>query len=108
MLAQASTASSAQSVETIVEKYNLLGTFAWDCSKPPSRDNEYFINRVVDADHVQRDQMSGPNTRDSIAMTDARTKPSNSCWISVHSWLFSRATAACAASDVASASSWAE
>src|SRR5213594_348040 len=58
------------SVKALFEKYNLIGTFAWDCSKPPSRDNQYFINRVVDADHVQRDLMSGPSTRHSIAMID--------------------------------------
>ena len=58
-------ASPAQnSVKAIFEKYDLLGTFAQDCSKPASRNNLYYVNRALDADHVQRDQMSGPTIRD--------------------------------------------
>jgi hypothetical protein len=59
-------ASNAQaaSVKEVFEKYNLLGNFAWDCSKAPSVDsNWYFINRLLDLDHVQRDFMTGPSTR---------------------------------------------
>jgi hypothetical protein len=58
--------SSAQaaSIKEIFEKHNLLGTFAWDCTKSPSADNNwYYVNRATDADHVQRDFMSGPMTR---------------------------------------------
>jgi len=51
-------------VQALFEKYNLLGHFAWDCSKPPNREsNWYFINRAVDAGHIRRDYMSGPTTR---------------------------------------------
>lgn len=51
-------------VKAIFEKHNLLGTFAWDCAKPASRDNRYYVHRPLETGHVQRDMMSGPNTRD--------------------------------------------
>jgi hypothetical protein len=67
------TATSAQaaSVKEIFEKHNLLGSFAWDCAKPPSADNNwYFVNRVMDSDHVQRDYMTGPTTRAWFVIID--------------------------------------
>lgn len=69
------TASAAQAatVKEVFEKYNLVGTFARDCTKPASKDNVYFVNRVIDAEHVQRDQMSGPTTRDVINIFDKAT-----------------------------------
>jgi hypothetical protein len=64
-------AAHAQSgVQSVLEKYGLIGIFARDCSKAASKDNAYFVNRAIDADHVQRDQMSGPTTRDSVAIID--------------------------------------
>jgi hypothetical protein len=88
--------SAAASVKEIFEKHNLLGTFAWDCTKPPSADNNwYFVNRSMDADHVQRDFMSSPTTRawflilDKAAETSANEisvsgtrdgKPTESIW----------------------------
>ena len=65
--------SSAQaaSIKEIFEKHNLFGTYAWDCTKPASADdNWYFVNRVMDADHVQRDFMSGPTTRAWVTVLD--------------------------------------
>jgi hypothetical protein len=61
-------ASSAQaaSVKEIFEKYKLLGTFSYDCTKPADKKNFYYVNRLLDADHVQRDEMSGPSTRDRV------------------------------------------
>jgi len=56
------------SVKDVFEKYNLLGTFAIDCNKPPSADNYYYVNRAIDADHVQRDRMTGPTTRNYVAI----------------------------------------
>jgi hypothetical protein len=92
----AASSAHAASVKEIFEKYNLLGTFAWDCTKPPSADNNwYFVNRLMDADHVQRDFMSGPTTRawflilDKAAETSANEisvsgtrdgKPTESIW----------------------------
>jgi hypothetical protein len=64
-------ATQAASIKEIFEKHNLLGTYAWDCTKPASSDNNwYFVNRVIDADHVQRDFMSGPATRAWVTILD--------------------------------------
>ena len=57
-----------------VEKHKLIGTFAWDCSKPANKDNLYFVHRVLDANHVQRDQMSGESTRDLTVIIDKTTE----------------------------------
>jgi hypothetical protein len=67
----AASSAHAASVKEIFEKYNLLGTFAWDCSRPPSGDNNwYHVHRLLDADHVQRDLMTGPTTRQWVAIID--------------------------------------
>jgi hypothetical protein len=73
----APSAFAQTSVKSVLEKHNLLGTFAMDCSKPASKNNLYFVNRAIDADHVQRDQMSGTTTRDLIIYIDkaAELKP---------------------------------
>src|SRR5262245_4637727 len=60
-------AAQTASVKTVFEKHNLLGTFAWDCSKPASKANYYYVHRAVDGGQVQRDLMSGPTTRDWVA-----------------------------------------
>jgi hypothetical protein len=66
----------AASVKEIFEKHNLLGTFAWDCSKPASKDgNWYYVTRVLDADHVQRDFMTGPTTREWALILDKAAEP---------------------------------
>ena len=52
------------------ENYNLLGTFAFDCSKPVSPENFYYVHRLIDPGHVQRDRMSGPTTRDYALVID--------------------------------------
>ena len=57
-------------VEAVFEKYKLIGTFAVDCSKPASKDNLYFVNRLLDASRVQRDQMSSPTARDYVTIID--------------------------------------
>jgi hypothetical protein len=64
-------------VKAIFEKYDLVGNFAPDCSRPPSRDNIYFVNRVLGPDLLQRDVMSGPSTRELVLMVDkvAEAKP---------------------------------
>jgi hypothetical protein len=68
------TSAQAASVKEVFEKYNQLGTFAWDCSKPPSPSNLYYLNRAIDADHVQRDEMSGETTREHVTIID-RAQP---------------------------------
>jgi hypothetical protein len=65
--------AQAASVQEVFEKYNQIGTWAWDCSKPPSDNNRYYVNRVIDANHVQRDAMNGPTTRDHVSIIDKAT-----------------------------------
>ena len=69
-IASVASAAQAASVKEIFEKYGLLGNFAWDCSRPPSPDNWSYVNRLIDADHVQRDLMTGPTTRQWMAVFD--------------------------------------
>ena len=52
------------------ERHNLLGIFGWDCSKPPSKQNHYFVHRALDSGQVQRDMMDGPSSRGWIVMID--------------------------------------
>jgi hypothetical protein len=58
-------------VKAIFEKYDLLGMFAWDCGKPPDKNNNwFFVNRLLDADHVQRDFMESPTSRAWFTIID--------------------------------------
>lgn len=67
----AAPAAQGGTVQALFERYNLVGHFAWDCSRPPNREsNWYFINRVVDANHAQRDFMTGPTTRGTSIVLD--------------------------------------
>lgn len=71
----AASAAQAATVKEVFEKYNLLGTFAWTCSQPANDDNNwYYVNRAIDADHVQRDRMIGPTTRGAVAILDKATE----------------------------------
>jgi hypothetical protein len=67
-------AAQAASVRDIFEKHRLLGTFAVDCHKPSSRQNYYYVHRLLDADHVQRDGMDGPQSRAFLAIIDKATE----------------------------------
>jgi hypothetical protein len=60
--------AQAASVKEIFEKYKLLGTFSYDCTKPADKKNLYYVNRALDADHVQRDEMIAPTTRGRVVM----------------------------------------
>jgi hypothetical protein len=60
----------AASPKEIFEKYHLLGTFSYDCTKAADKKNLYFVNRVLDAGHLQRDIMSGQSTRDFVIIYD--------------------------------------
>jgi hypothetical protein len=77
LLIDTPTAVAQTSVKAVFEKHNLLGTFAWDCSKPASTDNRYYVHRALNTALVQRDQMSGPTTRDWVARIEraAEVKP---------------------------------
>ncbi len=64
MLMSAAGGARAASVQEVLEKYNLLGTWAWDCSKPAdAKSNWVFVNRMVDANHMQRDFMKNATER---------------------------------------------
>jgi Serpin (serine protease inhibitor) len=72
------------SIKDIFEKHGLLGTFAWDCSKPASADkNWYFVNHVDDADHIQLDYMTGATTRAWYSILDkAEERSANEIYVS--------------------------
>jgi uncharacterized caspase-like protein len=57
-------------VRAMAEKHNLIGRFAWDCSKPVARNNLYFVHRMLDGDRLQREQMSSATNRDWVVIID--------------------------------------
>lgn len=57
-------------VKEVFEKHKLLGIFAWDCGRPASKSNLYFVSRLLDGDRVQRERMSGPTNRDFVMFID--------------------------------------
>jgi hypothetical protein len=64
-------AAQGVSVKEIFEKYNLLGYWAVDCSKPASNSNLFYVNRILGTDAVQRDEMVDEGKRSSLAIIDA-------------------------------------
>jgi hypothetical protein len=62
--------AQAASVQEIFEKYGLLGFLAVDCSKEVSRGNDYYVHRLVDADHLQRDIMEARTAVTSVIKID--------------------------------------
>jgi polyhydroxybutyrate depolymerase len=62
-LAWTASAAQADSVRQVFEKYDLLGTFAVDCGKPPSEENWYFVHEAISEDRIQRNMLTGPATR---------------------------------------------
>ena len=46
-------------VKALFEKHNLIGIFASNCRGPASKQNNYFVHRLLDPDHLQRDVMEG-------------------------------------------------
>ena len=64
----------AESVKQVFEKYGLIGTWAWNCSKrPDGRNNWVFVNRVVNDNTVQRDYMRTATERGWFAMLTQAT-----------------------------------
>jgi hypothetical protein len=53
-------ASEPGAVKALFEKHNLIGTFAWNCDRPAGVDNQYFVNKLQDPDHVMREHSFGP------------------------------------------------
>jgi heat shock protein HslJ len=70
--------AQAASIQEIFEKYNLVGIFAQDCTKPATvqsprngaPQNWWFVNRLIDANHAQRDFMEGPGARSFVIIID--------------------------------------
>lgn len=63
-------APNASTKETL-EKYNLIGIFAADCSKPVTLQNPYVVHRAVDEQRVQRDTMTSPTTHTDASVIDS-------------------------------------
>jgi hypothetical protein len=64
-------AAQADSVKQIFEKYGLLGSFGAGCAASrPARKIGSSTNRSIDPHHVQRDLMTGPGTRQWVAVFD--------------------------------------
>jgi Ricin-type beta-trefoil lectin domain len=61
---------ASSSVQTIFERHGLVGTFAEDCTKDPGDSNQYIVHRVIDASHVERDQMKSRSVRSYAAFVD--------------------------------------
>jgi hypothetical protein len=75
--------AQGNSVQAIFEKYNLIGTFAADCSTPVGKTNVYYVNRVLDANRVQRDLMESPTARAWYVIIDqARETSPNQIFLS--------------------------
>jgi hypothetical protein len=58
------------SAKAIFEKYKLIGTFAYDCSRPAAADNYRYVNRARSDGTIERVQMSGPTTTDWMVVLD--------------------------------------
>jgi hypothetical protein len=71
------------SVNAIFESHGLIGIYAVDCGRRASGSNFYYVHRALDDGRVQRDVMSGPNTRDAVLIIDqARDVISDTIYLS--------------------------
>jgi hypothetical protein len=61
--------ASAASVAETIEKYRLTGTWAVDCTSPPSPQNPHVVYQLLGADRLQRETRVGPgqNPEPSVA-----------------------------------------
>lgn len=66
--------AQAASVKDIFEKHATIGIFAADCSREASRENHYYVHRLIDADHLQRDVMESSTARAFVAVIDTVTE----------------------------------
>ena len=98
-------AAQAASVKEVFEKHGLIGTLAWDCSKPASRSNYYYVHRLLDADHLQRESMEGPQSRAFLTVIDRARKRGPTSLPSAGPSTASRSQASIASSPLACASS---
>jgi hypothetical protein len=68
--AASSPALTSSSVQNIFFRHGLIGTFAEDCTTEPGDSNQYIVHRVIDPNHVERDQMKSRNLRSYAAFID--------------------------------------
>ena len=68
--AASSPVQTSSSVQNIFQRHGLIGTFAEDCTTDPSDSNQYIVHRIIDADHVERDQMKSRSARSYAAFVD--------------------------------------
>jgi hypothetical protein len=54
----------------VFNNFDLMGTFAQDCSKPASNDNYYYVHDSPDPSRAQRVRMNGPDARDYVNVFD--------------------------------------
>ena len=63
-------AQTPAALKAILERHDLMGTFAEDCGKDPSDTNQYIVHRVADAGRVERNQMKDRNARSYAALVE--------------------------------------
>ena len=69
--------AGAASVQDIVDRHGLAGTWAPNCTKPVSRENPHVVYRLIDAGRLQRETMIEPGkTFDrSVAVSVVESSP---------------------------------
>jgi Ricin-type beta-trefoil lectin domain len=68
---QSPPAQTSSSVQNILARHGLIGTFAENCTKDPSDDNQYILHRVLDTEHVERNQMKNRTVRSYAASVES-------------------------------------
>jgi len=60
-----------QTVQEVMQKYGVIGTFASNCTSPISNQNPRAVYSVVDANRVQYELLTGAAERASVGVLDA-------------------------------------
>src|SRR5204863_7658657 len=53
------------------------GNLAWDCTKPASKSNLRYVHTALHGGRVQREQLSGPTSRDWVVILDKASEPAS-------------------------------
>jgi hypothetical protein len=70
MISFAASTTHAASIKDIFEKQSLIGFFAAECNAEVSKQNPYYVYRVIDPDHLQLDVMESASTPTLTAVID--------------------------------------
>src|SRR5262245_57357407 len=77
--------ATGASVQDIVEKYGLIGTWAADCTKPSSRQNPHAVYRMADDGRLEREiKIEGGKIWDlsvALSMTESSPGETISIWL---------------------------